>query len=218
MDRDFWLRIWETNRIEFHQQEINPSLQKYWPTLDLPSGAEVFVPLCGKSRDMSWLREQGHRVLGVELSELAVRAFFAENGLTPQVREERPFVRWEADGIAVWCGDYFALAPERLVRTAAVYDRAALIALPLPMRRRYVAKLEEILRPGTVGLLLSITYPDGQMDGPPFSVPEREVRELYEPGFAVELLEDVDAFRPDSTLARRGLRELSAQAYRLRKK
>src|SRR5690606_5987653 len=103
-------------------------------------------------------------------------------------------------------------------RTAAVYDRAALIALPPPMRRRYVAKLEEILRPGTVVLLLGITYPDGQMDGPPFSVPESEVRELYEPGFALELLEDVNAFRPDSTLARRGLRELSAQAYRLEKK
>ncbi|HEX7043318.1 MAG TPA: thiopurine S-methyltransferase [Burkholderiales bacterium] len=218
MDRDFWLKIWETNRIEFHQQEINSWLQKFWPTLGLPGGAEVFVPLCGKSRDMLWLRDQGHRVLGVELSELAVRAFFAESGLTPHVREERPFVRWEADGIALWCGDYFALVPEDLARTAAVYDRAALIALPPPMRRRYVAKLEEILRPGTVVLLLSITYPDGQMDGPPFSVPESEVRELYAPGFALELLASEDAFRPDSALARRGLRELSAQAYRLRRK
>jgi thiopurine S-methyltransferase len=31
---------------------------------------------------MIWLAEQGHRVVGVELSQIAVAAFFRENGLT----------------------------------------------------------------------------------------------------------------------------------------
>src|SRR5215213_63441 len=103
MEPNFWAERWNKNEIGFHQRDINASLRAYWPTLGIARGAEVFVPLCGKSLDMLWLREQGHSVLGIEFVETAVRDFFAENGLTPRVYKQGSFERWEADEIAILC-------------------------------------------------------------------------------------------------------------------
>ena len=101
MDREFWLERWQRSEIGFHQQEINAHLQDYWAHLDLPADSRVFVPLCGKSRDLLWLRARGHTVLGVELSSIAVRDFFAENALTPQTARQGVFERCEADGLEI---------------------------------------------------------------------------------------------------------------------
>lgn len=217
MDRDFWQERWEKNELGFHQQEINASLRAYWPRLGVPRDATVFVPLCGKSRDMIWLREQGHRVLGIELISIAVRDFFAENGMTPNVAAQPPFERWEADGITILCGDFFALAPADLADVAVVYDRAALIALPRAMRREYVAKLAAILPRAAETLLITVTYPQEQMPGPPFSVPEHEVHALYAHYFEVVRLHTQDILRKDSPFRARGLTELTAQVYRVRR-
>src|SRR5574340_1608572 len=147
MKKDFWLERWERKEIGFHQDEINPYLRQYWQELHLARGSEVFVPLCGKSRDMLWLREQGHAVLGVELSPLAAQAFFEENGLSPQRTRGERFDSYEADGIRILCGDFFDLDRDDLAGVKAVYDRASLIALPPEMRERYARHLESILPP-----------------------------------------------------------------------
>ena len=87
MDAEFWLERWREGRTHFHQTRITPLLQKYWPTLAVPKGGRVLVPLAGKSLDMVWLAAQGHAVLGVELSQLAVDQFFEENELRPATHE-----------------------------------------------------------------------------------------------------------------------------------
>ena len=92
MDADFWLQRWNEGRIGFHRGEVMPLLEKHWPGLNVPADGRVFVPLAGKSLDMHWLAAQGHRVLGAELSPLAVQAFFAEAGLEPVVAND-------ADGV-----------------------------------------------------------------------------------------------------------------------
>lgn len=217
MEKQFWLDLWDRNEIEFHQGDVSPALKTFWPRLGLAPGAKVFVPLCGKSRDLFWLREQGHEVLGVELARVAVRDFFAESGLAPQVTAQPPFERWAAEGITISCGDFFDLTAPDLGGVTAVYDRAALVALPAPMRRRYVEQLRAMLPDAVEILLVTATYPPEQMEGPPFSVSEEEVRALYAPPFHVEMLLRKDIFRPDSALARRGLRQLLAQIYRIRK-
>ena len=217
MKRVLWLEHWAEGRIDFHQVEVSPSLVAHWPRLALPPGARVFVPLCGKSRDMSWLRERGHGVLGVELARLAVRDFCREAGLTPAITAQPPFERWEAGGIAVLCGDFFDLSAEHLTGVEGVFDRAALVALPPAMRRRYVAHLRDRLAPGVEILLVSVTYPQEQMEGPPFSVAEEEVRALYADAFTVEQLSSQDIFREGSPLHRRGLKQISAQAYHIRR-
>src|SRR5699024_2930193 len=105
MNQDFWLQKWERNEIGFHEAEGNRLLPRGWPAAEVPAGAGVLVPLCGKSVDMLWLASRGYRVVGVELSEQAVRAFFAEHGLQPQVAPAGPFQRWRADGIEILQGD-----------------------------------------------------------------------------------------------------------------
>ena len=110
MHEDFWQARWARNEIGFHLREVNPYLQRHWPELGLVPGAQVLVPLCGKSLDMAWLAEQGYRVLGVELAESAVIAFFAEQELTPQRSiSYGAFRRYRAGAVELLCGDFFAL-------------------------------------------------------------------------------------------------------------
>lgn len=178
MEPDFWHQRWQQNQIGFHQGEVNPYLRQYWPALGVPAPARVLVPLCGKSLDLLWLQQQGYQVEGVELSELAVRAFFEEQGIAASQRQIGDWQVWESDALRIWCGDFFKLSADQLGPIDAVYDRAALIALPAEMRRRYVKHLETLV--GDVPhLLVTLEYPQEQMDGPPFSVEQVEVETLF---------------------------------------
>ncbi len=78
MNAEFWHSRWQEKRIGFNQSAVNPLLINYFKQLNLPAGSLVFVPLCGKSIDMAWLAAQGYDVVGVELVETAVQAFFTE--------------------------------------------------------------------------------------------------------------------------------------------
>ena len=141
MQPEFWQDRWASNQIGFHQREVNPYLQRHWPVLGLPVVVKVLVPLCGKSLDLLWLAGQGHQVLGIELSQTAVEDFFSEQQLAPEVSDAGAFKVYRAGAIELWCGDFFALTARDVADCAALYDRAALIALPPPMRERYGAHL-----------------------------------------------------------------------------
>ena len=216
MQSEFWLERWQRNEIGFHQQAFNAHLQEYWKHLRVPPEGPVFVPLCGKSRDMLWLRAQGHPIVGVEISALALRDFFAEHGLTAQHSSRPPFDIWQADGIELLCGDFFDLASSDLVSIAGVYDRASLIALPPPLRERYVAKLAEILPAQVEALLVTMEYPQGQMQGPPFSVSEEEVRALYDWHYQIDTLYTKDILAENPRFRERGLSYLVEKVYHLR--
>jgi len=179
MDAEFWRQRWATNNIAFHEDTYHPMLLEYWATLNIDPGAPVFVPLCGKSRDMRWLRERGHPIVGVELSEIAVEAFFAEAGIDSVRDSVESFVRYTGGGYTLLCGDLFALTREITGPFAAVYDRASLIALPPPMRARYAASLRSLCAPGTAGLLVTVHYPSDALTPPPHDVPDVEVESLF---------------------------------------
>lgn len=185
MENQFWLERWEQDQIGFHQQEINRYLSGHWPELGLTPGAPVFVPLCGKSLDMLWLRSQGHPVLGVELSRKAVDAFFAENAIDVALDEGEHFAEYRAEGLRLLVGDFFRLQPEDLAGVGAVYDRASLIALPPSMRGRYASHMARLLPRDAHILLITMEYPEGTLEGPPFSVEEEEVKALYSEHFTV---------------------------------
>lgn len=215
MEHDFWLERWERAEIGFHQGETTPYLLQYWPTLQLPQGSEVFVPLCGKSLDMVWLRQQQHAVLGVELSPLAVQAFFTENGYATQATRHDAFDLCAADEIRILCGDFFALRSEDVAHVKAVFDRAALVALPAEMRARYVAHLLEILPPATQILLVTFDYPQHQMSGPPFAVSAAEVESLYGQHATIKKLSEVDIFTQNPRFRERGLSQIHEQVFLL---
>lgn len=179
MEAQFWHSRWLQNEIGFHEQKVHALLQKYWDRLGLTADARVLVPLCGKSLDMLWLRERGHDVIGAELSEIAVRDFFAENGLTPAVQEAGRLDLWTAPGIELYCGDFLHLTGAQVGDVAGAYDRAALIALPPAMRLAYATHLLSLLAPDARLLLITLQYPDGLFDGPPFAVSHAEIAQLF---------------------------------------
>jgi thiopurine S-methyltransferase len=216
MDADFWLQRWQDNLTGFHQHEVNSRLETFWPRLQLTPGAQVFVPLCGKSVDMLWLREQ-YAVLGVELSPVAVEAFFTENGLEPDHGRQGEFSVCGTDRLTLLCGDFFDLQPGQLDRVRAVYDRASLIALPESMRARFAGHLTDLLPPATPMLLVTLDYDQPQMDGPPFSVTEQEVTELFAPRWSIQRLYEDDILARESRFSERGLSHLSEKVYLLNK-
>lgn len=215
MEPSFWQQRWREGRVGFHQDRVTPLLEECWSAIDVPPGACVFVPLAGKSLDMLWLAAQGYRVLGVELSPIAVEQFFSEHQLLPTRRESTYGIHYVAGEIELICGDAFGLDADILATCSGVYDRAALIALPADMRHRYVDQLYARLPSGCRGLLVTLEYPPHQKEGPPFTVDEDEVRRLYARDWSVELLERRDILASQPGFIADGVTALHTAAYRL---
>ncbi len=190
-------------------------LAQAWPLLGLETRARVFVPLCGKSVDMRWLAARGHEVIGVELSPIAVRQFFAYEGLQPSSDRTGRFESLRAGPYTLLAGDIFDLDAATLGPVQACYDRAALVALPVNMRRAYVAHCARLLPPGTTLLLITLEYEQQRMEGPPFSVEDAELRALYEGAFTIEQLCREDVLAANPKFRDRGLDWLLESAYRL---
>jgi len=215
MEAQFWLDRWSEGVTGFHQERVTPLLPKYWSTLDVAPGARVLVPLCGKTLDMVWLAQQGHPVLGVELSPLAVQQFFSENGLAPSVHGTAAGDVYRAGNIEILCGDIFALDAATLAGCAAVYDRAALIALPTGMRERYVRHVYAGLAAGARGLLITLDYEQDKMPGPPFAVGDAQVQDLYAGHTQVRQLDRRAMLDKEPKFAARGLTWLDTLVFAL---
>lgn len=218
MDHDFWLERWQKHEIGFHQPKVQPALVKYWPRGAAAPGGTVLVPLAGKSVDMTWLARAGHRVVGVELSQLAIDEFFAELGVAPERKQVGDYSVSTADGIELWCGDFFALSPRDLPRIDALYDRAALVAMPPDMQPRYAAKLSELLPKDATGLLIGLDYDSTEMQGPPFPIPQTMLHELLSAHFDIDVLDARDGLAKSEHLAKRGVTRLEEATYLLRRR
>ncbi|MBB1314144.1 MULTISPECIES: thiopurine S-methyltransferase [Aliivibrio] len=195
MDQEFWQKKWASNVIGFHLPDTNPVLSEFWKALNPTREQTVFVPLCGKSMDLDWLAERHNSVSGVELSQIAVRAFFAERLYTPTVTTLSSTLElYDFDEFTIFAGDYFTAPIEA---TDLIYDRAALVALPKEMRSEYVQVLRSRLKEGGRILLVTLDYDQNEMSGPPFSVPEDEVRSLFS-GMSITKLQrdEADAEHP----------------------
>ena len=187
LDNHLWLKFWRDERTDFHQSAVNPLLSKFWSSLDLAPGSRVFVPLCGKSLDMIWLAQQGHEVIGLELSPLAVHAFFSENHMQPTCRQVGRFTLWQSGCISILCGDFFAVNRAELGEVDVVYDRAALTALPEDVRRLYVAHLKLILPAACKMFLLTVEDADEGETQEVTLGSSAEITALYSEAFWIEL-------------------------------
>lgn len=191
MQANFWHEMWASGVLGFHQTDMNEFLTQYWQKLGLTGDETVLVPLCGKSLDMLWLAKQGHRVLGVELSQQALDEFLTENGLTANPVQQAHYCGYALENMTLLCGDFFHLTAEECQDVKAVYDRAAIVALPPEMRAQYVAHLRAILPKGTRYLMITMEYDQSLIPGPPFSVPEAEVRLLFSGVDSIEKIHEV---------------------------
>jgi thiopurine S-methyltransferase len=221
MEKEFWLERWSRGETPFHQEHVNPYLGYYYgdlgPPLEKRADFRVFVPLCGKSRDLWWLQQSGYDVIGVECSEVAVKQFFSEQQLDYiKLRNER-VVSYRADRLEIVQADFFELQADDIGDISDIFDRASLIAYPEEMRRDYVRKITALQRPGTRTLLITLTYPENEMQGPPFSVNEDEVRRLYSDNFRIEKLAAKKILEDEPRFKQRGLTSLTETAYKLTK-
>ncbi len=213
MKDNYWINRWKQGEIGFHQAVINPYLRQFWQELKLAAHTTVLVPLCGKSSDMLWLQEQKYHVLGVELSTIAVQTFFAENALSPHQSQYESFKCYTVDDLSILQGNLFDLRKEELASVNAVYDRAALVALPPEMRKHYVSHLLHILPPTTQILLITLDYPHIEMAGPPFSVSPDEVEALYRDCTEIRKLAQVDVLEENPRFKQRGLSRLQESVF-----
>lgn len=217
MEPKFWLDRWKNRDTGFHREDANAILCRFWPTLNLAPGSSVLIPLCGMSQDMSWIAQQGHQVIGVELSEIAVETFFQKNNLTPTRRQHGSFQVWSHEKIELWVGDLFSLPTEVLSKCSAVYDRASLVALPSDLQKSYAQLLISHLPKQAQILLISVTFNQQEMEGPPFSTPFQKLTELFQSSFSIKQLSDEMTLEKNTNLKDRGLTALNESCYRLQK-
>ncbi len=191
MDASFWHKKWEENKIAFHESEVNPLLIKYFKVLSLTEGSRVFLPLCGKTLDISWLLSNSYRVAGAELSAIAIEQLFAELGMEPTIARVGELDHYSATNIDIFVGDIFNLSREMLGLVDAIYDRAALVALPEAVRNQYTAQLTEITDKAPQ-LLICYDYDQSCMEGPPFSISNEEVNRHYRERYNLKLMASTD--------------------------
>ena len=185
MEAKFWHDRWEENQIGWHQPDGNILLTQYFGELDLPAGKCIFIPLCGKSRDIQWLLSHGYHIKGAELSELAITHLFEDLQITPTIHAEGGFKHYSADQIDIYVGDFFELSAAQLGPIDAVYDRAAYVALPHAMRLDYARHLAELTNHAPQ-LLITFLYDQSLVDGPPFSIPAQELHDQYGDTYDIE--------------------------------
>ncbi|SDZ91486.1 thiopurine S-methyltransferase [Microbulbifer marinus] len=191
MEANFWHRKWADNEIGFHASEANPLLVKYFSELSLAENSRVFVPLCGKTLDIGWLLANGYRAVGAELSRLAIEQLFEELGVEPAIAQIGNTLHFSAEAIDIFVGDIFDLSADTLGKVDAIYDRAALVALPEEMRKRYSEHLLEITH-GAPQLLITFEYDQSLQPGPPFSISNAEVERHYGDHYQLTLAESQD--------------------------
>jgi thiopurine S-methyltransferase len=222
MDSQYWLQRWHDGRTGWHHDKPMPLLLEHWPGLDVPRDTRVLVPLCGKSLDMLWLAQQGLNVLGVELSEIAIETFLAENKLHARMHTASDGTHYEittaqGGGIEIINGDVFEIDPASLAECNAFYDRAATIALPAPQRDRLAHDVYDKLPADARGLLITLAYPPHEMDGPPFPVNEAEVQRLFASNWKIEQLDRRDILASQPHFSEQGVTALHTAVYRLDK-
>ncbi len=223
MEIDFWLERWDNNQLGFHQQQVNPYLAYFYgekgPAVEQRQKLKVFVPLCGKSKDMLWLSQNAYKVFGVECSDRAVKDFFEDNALNYKRAEKDQHAFYQSSDlesvIELYQGDFFELQSSDLEDISDIFDRASLIALPVEMRQQYAEKMAALQKSGTRTLLVTLTFDSEEMNGPPFSVTEEEVHDLYSNSFSVQKLLTKDVLNLEAGLKKRGLTALTESVYKL---
>jgi thiopurine S-methyltransferase len=191
MDAQFWHQRWEENNTFWHLSEANPTLAAHFHQLSVAKGGRIFLPLCGKTLDIPWLLSRGYQVAGAELSKIAIEQLFAGLGLKPKISRLGKFDHYSMENLDIYVGDIFDLSQKTLGRVDAIYDRAALVALPSTMRERYTAHLIDVTGKAPQ-LLICWEYDQILMDGPPFSISSDEVKRHYGKRYSITLIESKD--------------------------
>lgn len=205
MELSYWQSRWQKGNIGWHTDQVYPHLKTYWPRLKLQQGDTVLVPLCGKSLDIKWLLDNGFYVIGVDISAVAIQGLLDFMGGTFTKSTKEGFSVFTSENIELWQGDFFKMEPRLLPDIDAVYDKAALIALPSERRKIYASVIKNIISSHAKMLLNCFEYRQQEMNGPPFAVFREELEELYGDIFSISLLHEESLFEQLQKFQHRGL-------------
>jgi len=212
INNEFWQKKWKDGIIGFHKKSVNEKLSGFFAQIKDESTKRVYVPLCGKSVDMIWLAREGMEVIGSEISGLAIQQFFQENKISFEQNQRR----FSSEQIVIENDDFFHFDPRELGTIDAIYDRAAMVAMPSERHADYAQRLLKILRPGGSILLVTFTYKQNQMSGPPFSVTEQSVLQHFKPAKITELFHQ-SILEKEPKFQSRGLDSLTETVWRIQK-
>ncbi|MBT6120818.1 thiopurine S-methyltransferase [bacterium] len=201
MEHQFWNDLWEKEEIGFHMKTVNTFLTKYYKALALPKNSRIFIPLCGKTLDIGWLLSNGHKVVGVELSEIAIEQLFLELGITPKISILDEFKLYSAKDLDIFVGDIFNLTKKLIGPVYTVFDRGGLVALLQNSRLQYAKHIIHITK-SAPQLLITFQYDMTQMEGPPFSISQKEIETHYKHTYTPFLLETTNVEGPFNPLAK----------------
>ena len=215
MDKDFWHRRWAKQEIGFHSAEVHYFLQRFLYRLNLPVGAKILVPLCGKSLDLLWLCERGFELIGVELSRQAIEEFCRENHLQATITKVDGFDCYTFEKLTIYCGDFFSLTEIHTGKIDAVYDRGALVAFPPAMRQNYVNQLRQLVASGSQMLTISYDFNQQQRPGPPFSVPQADLAALFSDWCRLEKIHTESTLEKHQMLKGAGVESLLEEVYQI---
>jgi len=210
-----WHKRWQENRIGFHQAATNAYLKKYLNLFHLNAGDSIFLPLCGKAFDIIWLAQQGFQVIGIEISQIAIEAFFEEQQLAFEIINQDRFKLYQAQNIKLLQGDFFDLNESDLQQVKLVYDRASLIAIEAENRQNYSNHISRISAGKTPMLLITLEYDQNVMSGPPFSVPKKEIEQYYTETYQIDYLESNEEINERPRWREMGLSSLMETAIHL---
>lgn len=215
MDNAFWQQRWQNNEIGFHKEDVNPYLTAHWSRLDLQQPGRVLVPCCGKSLDLLWLARLGHTAVGIEISPLAIETFLSENQLAAERSTVGAFTLYSAPGLELYCGDLFKLDQDVIGTIDAVYDRAAMIAMPMTMRGDYCRQLRQLTGDSAPILLITMEYAQEEMQGPPFSVNQDEVLSVYGDRYRITRCQSQDILEKESRFRDKGVTRMQEHVFTL---
>jgi len=214
MKKEFWLEKWQNKQTGFHKDEVHPLLIKYIDELKLNSGDTVFVPLCGKTLDMLWLNSQGYKVIGIELSELAIKEFFVDNDITYKKESDGLFDIYTYENITIYKGDFFDLTAKYCQQVNAVYDRAALIALPGELVMKYVNKMLDVIPDLAMGILITLEFNrSSDSKGPPFNTSNEKVMKLFQKYMSIEQIYIIDIIERELSFQKQGCTYVNERVY-----
>ncbi|MCW9046911.1 MAG: thiopurine S-methyltransferase [Gammaproteobacteria bacterium] len=215
MEIEFWQQRWELDQTAFHLPTVNPHLISFLEKFNISPSSQIFIPLCGKSLDITWLASHNYSVIGIECSNKAIVNFFQEQNIESETRNDSKFISHQAKNIQLLQGDFFDLDKTLLKDVSLLYDRASLIALPSDKRKQYVNLLNRILPAISQILLITLEYDQNIMSGPPFSVSNNEVKALYQDKYNIQMLYEDDVIEGHQKFKERGLGSLLERVYKL---
>lgn len=170
---EYWSNLYQTNEAGWDKGRCAPPIARLLREGHLPLGAHLAVIGCGPGHEAFEAVRCGYQVTAIDFALEAiagVRSKSIELGLNVNAEQ----------------ADVFDLAKRWPTTFDGIIEHTCLCAIDPARRSEYAQAVAGALKPD--GLLLGLFYAHDRPDGPPYSIHEAEVRDIFSPFFDFERL------------------------------